>query len=665
MKSIKRQIITYFLPVIVIACLTVGALNYFISQNAITDVAKGDLKIIANRTALNVEDRLEKQVKIVEEIADKYEIKNPNITLEDKLKVLEEKKNQYGFKNMQIAGIDGIATTVTGETFNSSKQSHFTEPMRTGKGYISDPMDSSDGVNQYIMVSAPIKVNGQIIGTITAIESVTKISDIVSDMKVLNSGYVYVLNKEGTIIANKDNSLVKKKYNLLKESKKDNEDSRMQEITKDMVSLKEGTGECILQGDEKVVGYSPIKIKGWSVGVMIPKSELLANLSDINTTSLITLIAVLIVTSILISIFARKLSRPLSDLSNYANQISKGDFTVDISEDILNKNNEIGKLASNFNDMKKNLGDLISHILIASKHLISSSQDLDDSSKSVARVSQEVSVTVEEIAKGATEQANEIEDGLNKVYELGSTMEENFENIGLMDNTTENVVHILEEGQEIIKELNTKTDESEEAINEVYKGILKTNDSAENISKASEVIASIAEQTNLLALNAAIEAARAGEHGKGFAVVAEEIRKLAEQSTNSTKIIDTAVTELQEDSINSVSNIKKVLGLIKEELESVNMTEKKYNEIAIAIDEVVKAMKNVDSSKKVIEDRKNEILQVMENLSTIAQENAAATQEVLASTEEQLSCMDSINNECGKLADTSGELKESISMFKI
>src|SRR5690606_33235105 len=107
--------------------------------------------------------------------------------------------------------------------------------------------------------------------------------------------------------------------------------------------------------------------------------------------------------------------------------------------------------------------------------------------------------------------------------------------------------------------------------NKVHDIILRTNDSAKKISQASQVIANIAGQTNLLALNAAIEAARAGEAGRGFSVVAEEIRKLAEESENSTKIIDEIVEDLQQNAANAVDMVEKVSMIVAEQATNANV----------------------------------------------------------------------------------------------
>jgi methyl-accepting chemotaxis protein len=128
------------------------------------------------------------------------------------------------------------------------------------------------------------------------------------------------------------------------------------------------------------------------------------------------------------------------------------------------------------------------------------------------------------------------------------------------------VGEVLNEGLKEIETLSMKTEENNKASMEIYEVILKTNQSSNKIGEASSVIASIAEQTNLLALNAAIEAARAGDAGRGFSVVADEIRKLAEKSSTSTKDIYNMVNELQRNAQEAVHTMKKISATIKERI---------------------------------------------------------------------------------------------------
>ena len=361
-------------------------------------------------------------------------------------------------------------------------------------------------------------------------------------------------------------------------------------------------------------------------------------------------------------IISNSITKPIINLLKTVEKVAEGDLTEELT---ATSKDEIGELVKAINKMIGSLKSLISDTSLVSEHVVESSQALIAISQQSAMVSEEIAKTIEEIASTSNEQAKDTELGAIKVSEFSRIIEKDLENMKKISEIVATIVALKDDGEKIIDQLTIITKENSEAANEVYQGILETNDSSSKIETASSVIQSISEQTNLLALNAAIEAARAGEAGRGFAVVAEEIRKLAEQSNNSTKEIDAVVKELQLKSSNTVEVIQTVAKVVEQQEKSVELTRDKFRRLAEAIEEVKSIASASESFVRQMDEQKNDIVDVLQALSAIAEENAAGTEEAAASIEEQSASIQEINSSSGALASLANDLKEKITIFKI
>jgi len=185
-----------------------------------------------------------------------------------------------------------------------------------------------------------------------------------------------------------------------------------------------------------------------------------------------------------------------------------------------------------------------------------------------------------------------------------------------------------------LDELMKISNQTKEAFDVVYEQTSVTNQSANEIQEAANVITDIASQTNLLSLNASIEAARAGEHGKGFAVVADEIRKLAEQSAQSATQITGIIEVLIKNSNTTVDTMKTVTEKIDLQGRELNETQSVFSSLNEEIEEVGGAVDAIRDETSNLNNLKETVMSSVENLAAIAQENAASTQQTSAAMQE-------------------------------
>lgn len=664
MKSIKTKIIIYFSIITIIICGIFGVVSYYKSSTSIINSTKDDFTLIAKQASIMLTSELGMEFEIIELIASRSVITNPSISVKDKVEALRTNQQIQGYINMDYVDLNGNAVATTGKPINLSDRDYF-KNAKNGMTSMSELLVSKQDNTIIIAFAAPVKYEGKVIGVVVGIRDGRALSGMVKDISFGKTGYAYIIDQNGIIIGHKDEKLVTEKYNLLEASKQNKNYEELTKLTQKMINKESGTGEYYFNGANKVLGYAPVEGTNWSIAVTSDHSEILSELTGLKLNLLIISIIIIAVALILVYIIGRQIAVPIILASKQAMIISTGDFTNELPEKFLNRKDEIGKLAQALNEIMVSFKQLIKNIHDSSKSVVESSKELTATAEQISLASQQVSKTIEEISKGASEQANDTEKGASTVSELGDYIEKNNSHVLNLDSTSQEVARLVDEGLKIIDDLSSKSDESGHSVKEVYNNVIITNESAEFIGQASQVISSIAEQTNLLALNAAIEAARVGEAGRGFAVVAEEIRKLAEQSTASTKTIDDALSKLQSNSRGSVEAIKNVLTIIENQVESVKTSEKKYKEIAMAIKNSENAVVELNNSTKELEVRKNNIINIMQNLSAIAEENAASTEEVSASTEEQTAAMEEISNSCSNLSKLADELQHSVDKFKL
>lgn len=361
----------------------------------------------------------------------------------------------------------------------------------------------------------------------------------------------------------------------------------------------------------------------------------------------------------------RSITSPLNSAVENLEIISKGDYTKIISEKLLKRKDEIGKLFKTINILQSSTKNLINEVKNSSENVLESSQALMEMTNESNRAVKEVAQSVEHIAESASKQAEDLIMGANETNELADTIELVAKSTGEMKEISDRTSNFTKKGLVIVESLIDKAEETTKSTEESNVMVKEMNRMSEEISLITEAIRQIAEMTNLLALNAAIEAARAGESGKGFAVVAEEVRKLAEGSENEAKNIMNLIEDMKQQTQKVVLAMEKVNIIAKEQNQSVKETEEVFREINDSIEGFVKKVHEVQNNAQQMEGKKDMLITVIQNISDASDRTAASTTEVSAATEQQLASIEEINSFSGKLNALSINLENKIQEFKV
>lgn len=311
------------------------------------------------------------------------------------------------------------------------------------------------------------------------------------------------------------------------------------------------------------------------------------------------------------------------------------DLKAPLPEKFLNRKDEIGELARAISMLRNNLVQIIQKVSDATINMTSTSKQLYGITTSASGAMNSISHSIQDISAGSLDQAEKTSYGQDQIQQLERIIEEDNKKVVHLNHAAEQVENLTFTGLKVIQDLNNQTQKSSQATTDMYHMICKTNESSQQISEASQVIAQIAEQTNLLALNASIEASRAGENGQGFAIVAQEIRKLAEQSSASTKHINQMVENLQGDAKQAVDMTEIIKNVINEQVAHVSITKEKYEEINSAIQCTLEIVKELTEFIKHMDQKKEEVSGTLENLTSIAKKNAEETQDISTHVQKQ------------------------------
>lgn len=391
-------------------------------------------------------------------------------------------------------------------------------------------------------------------------------------------------------------------------------------------------------------------------------NENIQHYTSVRTTSILILIISLLACVATGYVITRLVTRPIGAMQNLMEKAESGDLTVFGN---YKSKDEVGSLTQSFNAMIEGLRNLMKQINENSLSLSATSEELSASAEQAGHAAGQITESIQEVSTGADKLLGNVQTTEQTIEQMSLKIQQISTNTQLV---SEKAMHASEsaiDGKQAIEQSVRQMNSIQSSVGNAARSIAELGEQAQHIGKIVETISGIANQTNLLALNAAIEAARVGEQGKGFTVVSNEIRKLAEQSSQSANQIAGYIESVQKIINTAVDNMEVGTKEVADGTVVVSAVSDSFDQIYNAVNEVTKQIQEISGTVQEIAVGTEEVVKSFDAVSNIASVSAAETQTVSAATEEQLASTEEIAASASSLSNMADELQSLVSTFKI
>lgn len=362
-------------------------------------------------------------------------------------------------------------------------------------------------------------------------------------------------------------------------------------------------------------------------------------------------------------LLSRAILGPVRGMVQLAERIAACDLS---GEDVKARSrDEIGQLAEALNGMKRNLQAVIRQVDGSAGLVAAAAETLSANSEQVSRSSEHITVMSQQIVTGTGSQAESVELSVQALEHMSRMMEEVSRNARSTRLQSEQALDSAKDGNRAIRTAEGQMNAIYAKMNDIAESVRLLSERSDDIRKANGLIGEIARQTKILSINASIEAARAGTEGKGFSVVAQEVRKLAGQTAEAAEEVSRMVERMQTE-----------MGQVEASTEAGQReAETGIRVVRTAGDALDRIHGASETSARLIGDAAGQTgtavlqsaaaLEAVRSIQAVAQEAEDCAREVSACTQQQYAGMEEIASSASMLLKMAGELKETISRFRM
>lgn len=467
-----------------------------------------------------------------------------------------------------------------------------------------------------IMMGMPVKENNETAFYLVGVYKYDTLHDVLSNINIGKNGMAYMVNREGIVMGHPDQSKVTSGSTLLELS------GGNEKAIESVTTGETGATEFVIDGQEMLVAFSPIRGTQWALVIQVPKSDYNSLIDEAMVLAGICTFAVLLLSILLILKMARSISKPVKNVTTRMISLSDGDLHTEVAH--VRTGDELEVMTRTLTDTVESVNRYISDIQqvlsgVANGNLrivpqVEYKGDFTLIQSSLGTILQSMNETISGFRDAAARLASMSEELSGQSGQLHQASLEQNEATGEL---VKEVFQVKEQLTDVTKSSNqtrTMTGEITKRVQEANTQMTALSNAMNDISSSAQEITTIAKaiddiafQTSILALNASVEAAQAGSAGKGFAVVAEEVKNLAGKSAkaaqNAVEIVEHTKAVIQTGMELNVSTA-----------ESLRAIDDVSTEISDISDHLVAAVQGQESALISMEER-------IETISAIADRN--------------------------------------------
>ncbi|AWB43652.1 methyl-accepting chemotaxis protein [Paenibacillus sp. CAA11] len=516
---------------------------------------------------------------------------------------------------------------------------------------ISEPTQSNSTGKMIVTISKAFVTGG---GSATFNLSLDKLTDSLKDTTIGGSGGLLVLDEQGKVVTGSSTMVGmfkpgQKADDFLKLPKQDSKD-----IYRSIIDA---------NGYEMEVFKLSEPTTGWDIVGIVGTSDYSDAAHPIMVRAIVVIAISIVIGALIILLMLRLFVAPLKKLQMGTRRVTEGNLTERVP---LDKDDEFGELASDFNSMTDALQTMVTNLNQTSTKLAFSSQTIQESIQQTSQSVQHVAQTVQESAELANMSAAASGETAKAVEEMAKGVSTIAESASLIVDSAEHTENEVERGSRSVSEVNGQMERILEAVDESAQMINDLSKLSESASRMNEAIADIAKQTNLLSFNAAIEASRAGEHGRGFAVVATEVRLLAEQSKQTAEDIESTLSQMIDLIEKSTANMN---GQVKSQVgEGLRISEEAaavFRNIEKSTTSIVEQIQDISAVAEEMSASTEEVSATVHELAHQSKYSAESAETTSAAAQEQMAAMEEIEASSHELASMATDLQELVKRFKV